>query len=88
MDPMDDKKADSRSKDQMDEKKANSRSKATAGEVATHDCEVCGRAVTGPELLVTLRDIVWMCRSCGLNVGSLPGSLHRVAARFLMGNVL
>jgi hypothetical protein len=60
---------------------------AGAGEVA-YDCDVCGGAVTSGEHLVTLGDIIRMCGSCGRNVINLPNSLHVVASRFLMGNVL
>jgi rubrerythrin len=74
--------------DLLDDKKADSRTKAAAREEHTYDCDVCGRAVTGAEQPSALRDITWMCRSCGLSVSSLPGSLHRAASRFLMGNVL
>jgi hypothetical protein len=52
------------------------------------DCDVCGGAIPGPDHLVTLKETVRMCRSCGLNVTSLPAGLHGKAARYLLGNVL
>lgn len=74
--------------DQLDGKGAVPRTKAVSPVESTYDCDVCGKAFNGAEHLAALRGVVMMCRSCGLNVGSLPGSLHRAASRFLMGNVL
>jgi hypothetical protein len=74
--------------DLLDDEKPGSRTGAAESKEHTHDCEVCGRAVNVAEHHPALRDIGLMCRSCGMNVSSLPGGLHRVASRFLMGNVL